>query len=347
MSLFMFLLLFISCTHNTKSTDIPIKVDFSYVVKPDSQNYVVFTSKIEGSCNWMKWIFPNEEISNKQSITYYFPHKGIYTVKLWIQVNGNTIETSKDISIASDDQNYPSNMLVWSDEFDGDTLNLKNWSYETNVDVNNEWQKYTNGNNISIKNGILTITALKIGPGQNKYDYTSGRINSSGKREFLYGRMEIRASLPSGRGTWPATWMLGSNISSLGWPACGELDIMEHVGYDSLWIQGSIHSPSSYGNTVNFGRLKIDDCESNFHNYGMNWWNDRIEYYVDDPENPYYTYKPSDRNSLTWPFDKPCFFILNLAIGGNWGGAHGVDDSIFPVNMKIDYVRVYSNKFYK
>ena len=318
--------------------------DFSITVSPDNSNYIIFTSTSKGNYDLLEWVFPDQTIQSQNEVTYYFPLKGTYEVKLNLWKEGNVVSATKEVQIANNDPDYVPHKLIWSDEFDGNSLNTDNWSNETNVDVNNEWQKYTNGDNLSIKDGILTITAEKVGPGQHKYDYTSGRINSSGKKEFLYGRMEIRAKLPSGKGTWPATWMLGANIGTVGWPACGELDIMEHVGYDPLWVQGSIHTPSSYGQTINNGRLLVNDCESEFHVYGMTWTPSKIEYYVDDPDHPFYVYNPSTKNASTWPFDKPCFFILNLAIGGNWGGVQGVDDSIFPVEMQIDYVRVYDYK---
>jgi beta-glucanase (GH16 family) len=339
------------CSHKdsgvTDDSDNSTVADFVVIKKntTDSTNYFVFTSTAQGSYKHLEWVFPEETLQNDTIFTYYFPKKGTYTVKLClIQTDGGSVTASKTVSVATDDPNYVPNKLIWSDEFDGDTLNTSNWSNETDIDVNNEWEKYTNGTNLKIKDGILTITAKLVGTGQNKYDYTSGRVNSYGKREFLYGRMEIRAKMPVGRGTWPATWMLGANIGSVSWPACGELDIMEHVGYDPTWIQGSIHSPSSYGSTVNYGRFKVSDCESAFHIYGMTWTPEKISYFVDDPDDPYYTYNPSYKDDSTWPFHKPCFFILNLAIGGSWGGLAGVDDSIFPVDMQIDYVRVYNYK---
>ena len=315
--------------------------EFAPANSTDSANYIVFTSKSTGNYNSLQWIFPDKTTKNKPVVTNYFPHKGTYTVTLKLWQNGIPDSISQNVIIAKDDPHYVPNKLIWSDEFNGNTLNQANWTNETDIDVNNEWQKYTDGDNIAVKDGILTITARKTGKGQHKYDYTSGRINSSGKHEFLYGRIEIRAKLPSGKGTWPATWMLGANVATAGWPACGELDIMEHVGYDPLWVQGSIHTPSSYGNTINSGRLKIKDCEQAYHVYGMIWTPDKIEYYVDDPSTPYYTYNPAIKNDSTWPFNKPCFLILNLAVGGDWGGAQGVDDSIFPVKMEVDYVRVY------
>lgn len=335
--------LWLSCAEKSMSNTRSGKVDFSFTAKPDHKNFVTFSALTHGKFDKLEWIFPGKSIFHSSEATYYFPVKGTYAVTLNLWTNGIQESCMKYVDISTTDPNYQKGKLIWSDEFNGTSLDTTSWSNETNIDVNNEWQKYTNGNNLVVKDGLLTITAFKTGPGQHKYDYTSGRINTLGKKEFLYGRFEFRAKLPSGRGTWPATWMLGTTIDK-GWPGCGELDVMEHVGFDPSWIQGSIHTPSSYGNTVNFGRINLPDCESTFHVYGMTWTPDKIEYYVDDPKNPYYTYSPSEKNPSTWPFDKPCYIILNLAIGGNWGGAQGVDDSIFPVQMQVDYVRVYDYK---
>lgn len=331
-----------SITDNVLNSDII----FSHKNTTDSTNYITLKANIKSNYTSLNWDFGDGETSQKDTIvTHYFPQKGTYAVKLTVcNIQGNTATTTKDIVITTDDPAYTPHKLIWSDEFDGNALNPNSWVNETNIDVNNEWQRYTNGDNLTIKDGILTITAKKVGAGQQKYDYTSGRINSNGKKTFLYGRFEFRAKLPAGKGTWPATWMLGSNIGSVGWPACGELDVMEHVGYDPSFIQGSIHTPSSYGQTINSGRLRVNDCETAFHTYGMTWTPSKIEYYIDDPDHPYYTYNPAVKNASTWPFDKPCFLIINLAVGGNWGGAQGVDDSIFPVSMQVDYVRVYNYK---
>ncbi|MBE0651037.1 MAG: glycoside hydrolase family 16 protein [Bacteroidales bacterium] len=257
--------------------------------------------------------------------------------------DGRTVSSSKNISIAADDPNYVPNKLIWSDEFNGTSLNTNDWNYDLGDGGwgNNELENYTNKNAI-VSGGFLSIVAKLVGSGQSVGDYTSSRINTAGREEFLYGRVEVRAKLPGGRGTWPAFWMLGSYIGSVGWPACGELDIMENVGYDPTWVQGSIHTPSSYGNTINFGRVQLPDCDTTYHIYGMTWTPSKIEYWIDDPSKPYYTYSPAVKNASNWPFNKPCFIILNLAIGGNWGGAKGVDDSVFPQTYKIDYVRVYS-----
>jgi len=344
-------ILFSSCSKSEPTIDNAtntVSTDYIYASKnkSDSVNYIIFRAKIKDPFSTVTWDFGDGETQQSDTVvTHYFPQKGTYLVKLTVEnVIGTATLVTKNIVISADDPNYVPHKLIWSDEFDGTSLNTSNWENEINIDVNNEWQTYTNGNNLTIKDGILTITAKKTGTGQKKGDYTSGRVNSNGLRTFLYGRMEIRAKLPAGRGTWPATWMLGTNIGTVGWPACGELDIMEHVGYNPLWIKGSIHTPSSYGNTVNNADYYLTNCESAFHVYGMTWTPSKIEYYVDDPDHPYYTYSPAAKTASNWPFNKPCFFILNLAIGGDWGGSQGVDDSIFPVSMQVDYVRVYNYK---
>lgn len=343
------LFVFLGCSKKSDSSVINYgnpAADFSYNTKntSDSANYIVFHSKASGNYSYLEWSLEGETLQQDTTFTYYFPKKGTYTVSLSLFMpDGSTVSTSKTITIASDDPNYVPNKLIWSDEFNGTSLNSNYWNYDLGDSGwgNNEWENYTNQNAI-VSNGFLSIVAKLVGPGQHVGDYTSSRINTSGKEEFLYGRVEVRAKLPGGRGTWPAFWMLGSDIGSAGWPACGELDIMENVGYDSTWIQGSIHTPSSYGNTVNFGRVQLPDCDTTYHIYGMTWTPSKIEYWIDDPSKPYYTYNPAVKNASNWPFNKPCFIIMNLAIGGNWGGAKGVDDSIFPQTYKIDYVRVYS-----
>ncbi|MBN2615276.1 MAG: glycoside hydrolase family 16 protein [Bacteroidales bacterium] len=322
------------------------EVDFTYNTKnnTDSTNYIVFHSKITGSYSHLEWSLAGESLQQDTTFTYYFPKKGDYTVSLSLFLSdGSSLTTSKQITISSDDPNYTPNKLIWSDEFNGTSLNTSNWNYDLGSSGwgNNELENYTDQNAL-VNNGFLSIVAKLVGPGQSVGDYTSSRINTSGKKEFLYGIVEVKAKLPGGRGTWPAFWMLGSDIGQVGWPACGELDIMENVGYDPTWVQGSIHTPSSYGNTVNNGRIQVTDCDSAYHIYGMTWTPSKIKFWVDDPSNAYYTYSPAVKDASNWPFNKPCFIILNLAIGGNWGGAQGVDDSVFPQTYKIDYVRVYS-----
>lgn len=231
--------------------------------------------------------------------------------------------------------------LVWHDEFDQETIDESKWNIaHGNWTVNNEAQRYTNGLNYEIKDSCLALIAKKE-PMDGK-EYTSARFNSKGKGDFLYGRVEFRAKLPRGRGTWPALWMLGSSNEYGGWPKCGEIDIMEHVGYNEDVINHWFHTGSRNHvlGTQRGTRLTVDGVCDQFHVYAIEWFEDHIDIFVNDILT--YSLKRNDGDTpMEWPFDKPHYIILNLAIGGNWGGAKGIDDSIFPCAMLVDYVRVY------
>lgn len=228
--------------------------------------------------------------------------------------------------------------LVWADEFDTDgSPNASRWTYDLGTGDNGwgngEVQSYTdNTENVSIADGILKITAKKEGSG-----YTSARIKTQGLYDFTYGRVDVRAKLPEGGGTWPAIWLLGSSFTSIGWPACGEIDIMEAVGNNPGHVQAAIHTPSSHGATVNTGSKPVPDASSEFHVYSVNWSPNQITFLVDDEI--YYTYKPETKNDDTWPFNAPHFIILNVAMGGTLGG--NIDPNFTQSSMEIDYVRVY------
>ena len=231
--------------------------------------------------------------------------------------------------------------LVWQDEFDVDGApDPANWNYDlgngSNGWGNSESQFYTDRtDNVNIANGILTITAKK--ESLSGFEYTSTRMKTQGLREFTYGRIDVRAKLPEGGGTWPAIWTLGSSIETIGWPACGEIDIMEHVGNNQGVVQSAIHNNSSFGATVNKGDISVADASSEFHVYSMNWSPDQISFLVDDVV--YYTYNPSTKNADTWPFDADQFIILNVAMGGTFGGA--IDPAFVESTMEVDYVRYY------
>ncbi|MDH3274011.1 MAG: family 16 glycosylhydrolase [Gammaproteobacteria bacterium] len=251
--------------------------------------------------------------------------------------------------------------LVWSDEFDKDGApNPANWNIEEWASgvVNDEDQVYTSRpNNVRVEDGHLVIEAHK-----EEYEggqYTSGRLQSSGKADFLYGRIEVRARLPEGRGTWPAIWMLSSRPFTYAttcqdyedwqgsddcdaWPNSGEIDIMEHVGYQMGHVHGTVHSKAFHWTVWNQrkGRILVDDVANEFHVYSLEWSPDRIDIFVDDTV--YLTYINEGNGWEEWPFDQPFHMILNLAIGGAWGKGGGpIDDSIFPQRMLVDYVRVY------
>lgn len=239
--------------------------------------------------------------------------------------------------------------LVWNDEFNYEGLpDSTKWSYDIDGNEtgwgNNESQFYTNSRkeNAWVSDGILTITALKEAMGGK--EYTSARLRSKGKGDWLYGRFEIRAQLPTGDGTWPAIWMLPTEWSYGGWPASGEIDIMENVGYDPDTIVGSAHT-KLYNHVIGTqknARVAYPDCHKAFHTYALEWEEYEYRLYVDD--NHYFTFKNENTGYKSWPFDKPFHLLLNLAIGGNWGGAHGIDDTLFPHKFLIDYVRVYQKK---
>ncbi len=231
--------------------------------------------------------------------------------------------------------------LVWSDEFDTDGApSTSNWTYDLGTGDNGwgngEAQYYTDRtDNVKVEGGLLKITAKKE-TYQGK-DYTSARLKSEGLYDFTYGRIDIRAKLPSGGGTWPALWMLGADYQSNTWPACGEIDIMEAIGNNPGHIQGAIHTTSSSGATVNMGSTTIGDATSEFHIYSVNWSPNQISFLVDDEI--FYTYKPNTQDSSTWPFDASQFIILNVAMGGSLGG--DIDPAFVESTMEIDYIKVF------
>jgi beta-glucanase (GH16 family) len=233
---------------------------------------------------------------------------------------------------------------VWQDEFDYEGLpDAQKWGYDIggNGWGNQEKQYYTKDlKNARVANGTLIIEAHKEAYGNN--NYTSARLVSKGKADFLYGRFEIKAKLPKGTGTWPAAWMLASeqNYGTQYWPDNGEIDIIEHVGFDQNRIHGNIHTKAfNHSIGTNKGNnVVIPNVSDEFHVYACEWLPDKISIEIDG--NSYFTFNRSG-SWEQWPFDKKFHLLLNLAIGGAWGGQKGIDDSIFPQKMEIDYVRVY------
>lgn len=231
--------------------------------------------------------------------------------------------------------------LVWEDNFDSNGApNADNWGYDIgrgdNGWGNGEAQYYTDRpDNVVIEDGILKITAKK--ESLNGADYTSARLLSQDKFEFTYGKVEIRAKLPEGGGTWPALWMLGANFDEVGWPNCGEIDIMEHVGNDPGRIMAALHTPSSFGDTQNKGATQIETATSEFHVYSIVWTAESIDFFVDDQQ--YYSYNPAVKDASTYPFNGDFFLIMNVAMGGTLGGT--IDTEFTEATMEVDYVKVY------
>ncbi|MDG5800639.1 family 16 glycosylhydrolase [Marinilabiliaceae bacterium ANBcel2] len=244
-------------------------------------------------------------------------------------------------------------VLVWSDEFDVDgSLDDSKWHHQTLLPDGDSWfndeiQHYTDRiENSYVENGVMHLVAKKetfTDQGVTK-DFTSARLNS--KFAFTYGRVEVKAKLPTGVGTWPAIWMLGKNISEKGgywydqygdtpWPYCGEIDIMEHWGHNQNFVQSAMHTPSSYGGTVNHGGQEIPTVSTQFHVYALDWYPDRMVFSVDDVV--HYTYQPGVRDADTWPFDNDQYLLLNVAIQPR------IEDSFTESAMEIEYVRIYQD----
>ena len=223
----------------------------------------------------------------------------------------------------------------WADEFDSTDAFGKNWIHETGNWGwgNNEWQDYTT-TNTKLRNGMLEILSEKTASG-----YKSARIKS--KNSFRYGIFEFRAKLPYGRGTWPAIWLLAAN-KPLNWPWDGEIDVMEHVGYDQNVVHSTIHC-GKYNHMINtqkFGKMYVDKASDDFYVYLLDWSPSRIAVYINGKLN-FEFFKDTNADYGSWPFDNYHNIILNTAVGGNWGGAMGADESVFPQTFYIDYVRFY------
>lgn len=239
--------------------------------------------------------------------------------------------------------------LFFEDEFEGNKLNTKYWNYETGGGGwgNNELQYYTtNEKNSTVSDGTLKINAIKESYGGR--EYTSARLTTAHKVDFTYGKVEASLKLPKGKGTWPAFWMMPTNSPYGPWPTCGEIDIMEHVGYNENYIVSSAHSEKFNFNVhseKNATKLN-PTATTEFHKYTLEWLPDRLRFFIDDVQ--FFEYIASNYVTTvdykSWPYDNDFFIILNLAIGGNWGGAMGVDDNICPATYEIDYVRVFQAK---
>ncbi len=230
---------------------------------------------------------------------------------------------------------------VWQDDFTGSTVDASKWTFETGGSGwgNNELEYYTSGANSIVTGGNLTITAKK--ESFSGREYTSSRMLTKGKGEWLYGRFVVRAKLPKGRGNWPAIWMLSSDESYGSWPSSGEIDIMEQVGFDPNNIHFSVHT-SAYNHlrgTQKTAAKIIAGSTDDFHTYRLDWTPYAVRGYIDDVQ--YFEFVNENKGFTTWPFNKKFFMILNVAVGGDWGGAQGIDANAFPTSMVVDYVKVY------
>lgn len=228
--------------------------------------------------------------------------------------------------------------VIFEEDFNGDSLDMSSWSYEEGDGCpnlcgwgNNERQIYDR-NYVEVKDGNLVITAVKKGD-----KYYSGKINSKDKVEFMYGEIEVRAKLATGKGIWPAFWMLGADIEEVSWPASGEIDIMEYVGKEPHTLYTTLHTPATHGENASSKKTVVENIEEGYHNYKAVWTKDYIEFFVDGDQ--LYRFTPEKYDAEHYPFRKDFYFLINMAVGGNFGGPE-VDDSIFPVKYYIDHIKV-------
>ena len=280
----------------------------------------------------------NLELSNVQNAT-------LSTNKVEVVIlDDDSYQPQQDADGFITPDNYPSMELVWSEEFDGTELNENDWNYELGDGCpnlcgwgNNELQSYTE-ESTQVANGKLTITAEENAQAPT---FTSSRITTKGKQEFQYGRIDIRAKLPLGQGIWPAIWMLGSNIDQVGWPSCGEIDIMELVGHEPSTVHGTAHYNNNGHNFIGdpYDVTAPETFNDKYHVFTILWQEGSIRWFVD-----YEQFFSISRSQLgpSYPFNANFFFIANIAVGGNWPG-NPDQTTQFPQMMDIDYIRVFQN----
>ena len=346
-----FLLLFfgalLSCSSSDKNDDstTPNNPQTNVVINPEVAGTTTSLPNGDGSGLVKFTITPSSGVSYKvefgdgetlEPTTGVFTHtylsSGTKTYEIKVTVfNGLKYFTSiKSITV------FVATKQIWSDEFNiNGATDTNKWTLQLWAPgrVNNELQSYTDRpENVIVEGGLLKIKAIreKYGTG----DFTSARLESNGKFDFTFGKIVIRAKVPTGVGTWPAVWMLGSNISSVGWPACGEIDILESVGKNPNQNHSSLHSPGRSGSTPDTATIKVPNDNTEFHIYTADWRADYIKFSVDDVV--YYTFVNSDK----FPFNKKFYLIVNLAMGGAWGGP--VDPNFTSSTLEVDYIRVYN-----
>ncbi len=257
--------------------------------------------------------------------------------------NLSTRTYSKNISSVKEKKWNFETSPFWFDEFDYSGLPSRlKWGYDIGGSGwgNNELQYYTDDiSNVNVADGLLTITVRMESKGGK--DYTSARLSSKGKGDFLYGRIEVKAKLPSGKGTWPAIWMLPTDWDYGPWPKSGEIDIMEHVGYDPNRVHVTVHTDAyNHGIKTQKGTNRVvQNTNTEFHLYRIDWTPYAVRGFIDNEQ--MFEFINEGKSSSEWPFDKKFHLLLNVAFGGNWGGSKGVDTTVLPQKMEVDYVRVY------
>jgi beta-glucanase (GH16 family) len=328
------------CACNSKETvatnnSVPTNLNLSAVVSTDNSGNVTFTATATNATNY-DFNFGNGafQLVPSGTITYKYAASGTYNV-IVIAKNAAGASASKTIDVVVTVGTTAG--LIWSDEFNTPgSPDPSKWGYDIGTGSggwgNNELQYYTNRpENVVVANGVLKINAIR--ENFSGSSFTSARLLTKDKFSFKYGRIEVRAKLPAGVGTWPAIWMLGSNFSTAGWPNCGEIDIMEHRGMELNKIFSTMHYPGNSGANGVGGTTVISNATTEFHLYSAVWDTTQIKFYVDNQL--FFTF--SNNNSI--PFNQNFFFILNVAMGGNFAGP--VASSFNSATMEVDYIRVY------
>jgi len=317
----------------TNVADKPANIVITPTVSADNSGTVTFTVTADNAVTY-EFDFGNGVFQNTTtgSLTYKYPVAGTYTINVTAKSqSGKTTVKSAQVTVSA------AEALVWSDEFNtAGAPDPGKWGYDlgnNNGWGNNELEYYTNRtDNAVVSNGTLKINLKK--EDYNGFGYTSARLLTKGKFNFKYGRVEVKAKLPTGVGTWPAIWALGSNVDTTPWPACGEIDIMEHVGKQQNTIFSTMHYPGHYGGGGVGGTTQNPTASTDFHVYSLDWTPANLKFAIDGVV--YYTFP----NSADLPFNNNFFLILNVAMGGNFGGP-AVDPNFTSSSMEVDYVRVY------
>ncbi len=319
---------------NTAAVITPTDLVVTSTISADNSGNVSFTANATNATTY-DYDFGNGIFQTVPSgvVTYRYPASGNYVVNVTAKSStGNSISKSVTVTVSV------AQSLVWSDEFNTPGApDAAKWGYDLGTGGggwgNNELQYYTSStDNVSVSNGTLKITAIKQSLSGSAY--TSSRLLTKNKFSTKYGKIEVRAKLPVGVGTWPAIWMLGSNIDAAGWPACGEIDIMEHKGSDPNRVYGTLHYPGRSGGNADGLTTVITNASTTFNVYAVEWTPASIKISVNG--NVFYTFN----NSGTTPFNQSFFIILNVAMGGSFGGP--VDPAFTSSTMEVDYVRVYN-----
>jgi beta-glucanase (GH16 family) len=330
------LVILFSCSKKsgTPSTPSPTNLVVNATVSTDNSGNVNFTASATNATSY-EFVFGDGTYTSSTTgtATCKYRSSGTYTVAVTAKNAGGSISKNIDVTV-----NVVLS-LIWSDDFDKDGApDATRWGYDlgtgSNGWGNNELEYYTNRpDNAIVSNGTLKIIAKKENFSGSAY--TSARMLTKDKFSFKYGKIEVKAKIPGNAGTWSAIWMLGNNLSTVGWPDCGEMDIMEHVGNQLNKIFGTFHYPGHSGANGSGSSTIVPDATTTFHRYALEWTPTTIKVMIDD--NVFYTLT----NNATLPFNQNFFIILNLAMGGNFGGT--VDPAFSSAMMEVDWVKVYGN----